>query len=146
MCRYGFKTYKSHFACFSCRKTFKQAHEADLVKKTDREFKCPECGGFMADLGLDFRSPRKTAVKEWKIIEGLYTIGTSFYSCGCNGPGYIPSHPRDYETYLNKVLQGYENHIATFQSQTLQECGDKLERIHYWNERADLVRKELLSI
>jgi hypothetical protein len=179
MCRYGFKTYKSHFACFRCRKTFKQVPFTDLLKKTGksdfyeklinksmnkwsdkeralyeelnnnfvcREIKCPECGGHMADLGLDFKSPRKTAVKEWKIIEGLYTIGMSFYSCGCNGPGYIPRHPRDYEAYLNKVLQGYENHIAHFQNQTLQECRDKLRSIHYWNERAELVRTELASV
>lgn len=111
-----------------------------------REIKCPECGDLMADLGLDFKSPRKTAVKEWKIIEGLYTIGTSFHSCGCNGPGYIPRHPRDYEAYLNKVLQGYENHIANWQSQTLQESRDKLQHIQYWNERAELVRKELATL
>lgn len=123
MCRYSFKTYKSHFACFNCRKTFKQVPYTDLlhrigkaeqyeklirkpvksltdeellqideVKKTlrDREIKCPQCGGYMADLGLDFRSPKKTAEKEWKIIEGLFTIGKSFYGCGRTGMGYVP--------------------------------------------------------
>lgn len=32
MCRYGYKTYKSHFACFSCRKAFKKTALEDYVK------------------------------------------------------------------------------------------------------------------
>jgi DNA-directed RNA polymerase subunit RPC12/RpoP len=143
MCRYGFYTYKSHYACFRCRKTFKQAHDADLLHKTDREFKCPECGGYMANLGFDFKSPRKTAVKEWKIIEGLYTIGKSFYSCGCIGPGYIPQNPIEYKLYLNNVLTEYENTILQLQNQSLEACADKLERITYWSEKVVLVKGEL---
>jgi hypothetical protein len=168
--------YKSHFACFRCRKTFKQAHYADLLKKIgkagyfqklmhksmdkfsdkervqfeefdknfmSREIKCPQCGGYMVDLGLDFRSPKQTAVKEWRIIEGLYTIGKSFYSCGCDGPGYIPNNPKDYEAYLNKVLHDYESNITSFQNQPLKECRDKSKRIAYWSERVAVVKEEL---
>lgn len=32
MCRYAFKSYKSHFACFTCRKAFKKAPLQDYVK------------------------------------------------------------------------------------------------------------------
>lgn len=32
MCRYAFHTYKSHFACFSCRKAFKKTALEDYVK------------------------------------------------------------------------------------------------------------------
>ncbi len=33
MCRYAFKTYKSHYACFDCRKTFKRPPLVDLAKQ-----------------------------------------------------------------------------------------------------------------
>ena len=33
MCRYAFKDYKSHFACFACRKTFKKTAISDWVKQ-----------------------------------------------------------------------------------------------------------------
>jgi len=176
MCRYAFKTYKSHFACFNCRKTFKQAPYSDLLQRIgraayyeklkrkpikqlndgeivmltnfdknykDREIKCPQCGSYMADLGLDFKSPKKTALKEWKIIEGLYTIGRSFYSCGCNGIGYIPKKPQDYHIYLKTLLRDYENSIAYYQNKTIEEYKDKAERIKYWSDQVQVVKAEL---
>lgn len=175
MCRYGFYTYKPHFACFTCRKTFKQPNYIDLLKRIgkdqyashirrqpngqftekqlaqqalieefkNREVKCPECGNYMADLGFDFRSPKKTAVKEWAIIEGLYTIGKNFYSCGCNGPGYIPKEPADYAVYLKKMLQQYEEEIHTCQEKTMEECPDKADQVSYWHEKAILVKEEI---
>jgi hypothetical protein len=176
MCRYAFKTYKTHFACFSCRKTFKQAPYRDLLQQVgkadyyeklnrkpiklltdqersqlagiekhykEREIKCPECGNYMADLGLDLKSPKKTAVKEWKIIEGLYKIGINFHSCGCYGIGYIPKNPKKYEEYLNNILHDYENSILYYQKQTHEECKDKAERIKYWSERTEAIKAEL---
>lgn len=176
MCRYAFKTYKSHFACFNCRKTFKQAPYADLLKaigKSDhyeklrhkpirqltdkeasvlaeidttyknREIKCPQCGGYMADLGLDFKSPKQSAAKQWRIVEGLCTIGKSFYSCGCNGIGYIPQSHKDYKMYLQNVLAGYQEQIAYYQNKTLSELPDKAERITYWSERVQTINTEI---
>jgi hypothetical protein len=176
MCRYAFKTYKSHFACFNCRKTFKQAPYSDLLQRigksqyynklrqkpgnqltekemsqladfdknyTDREIKCPECGYYMADLGLDYKSPKKTAIKEWKIIEGLYVIGKSFHNCGCNGIGFIPKNHKDYEIYLKNVLHDYEKSITYYQNKTLVEYPDKAERIGYWKDKVTTIKIEL---
>ena len=176
MCRYSFNSYKSHYACFTCRKTFKHIHEIDrldrigkadyyekLARKpkgglTDKEaaqldqmsnisrspkVRCPECGGYMADLGLDFKSPKKTALKEWKIIEGLYAIGKTFYGCGCTGMGYIPTKPKDYQLYLAKTLAEYERSIAHFQSIPLEERKDKAKCIRYWSDKAAAVRQEI---
>jgi hypothetical protein len=109
----------------------------------DREIKCPECGNYMADLGLDFKSPKKNAIKEWKIIQELYTIGISFHSCGCQGIGYIPQNPKQYKLYLNNILREYENSIAYYQKQTPGECRDKTERIKYWSERTETIKAEL---
>lgn len=176
MCRYAFSTYKSHFACFHCRKTFKQPPFTDLLQRIgkrkyynslmrkpqkhltekelqliselnknygDRAIKCPQCGELMADMGLDFKSPRKTAIKEWTIIEGLYGIGISFHGCGCSSIGYVPKNPKAYETYLKNILTRYENSIAFYQNKTTREYSDKAQRINYWTEQANLVKAEL---
>lgn len=180
MCRYACKTYKSHYVCFECRKTFKQAHVSDIllrIKKDKvyhnlngksikrvgqvftkgerkklgemtseikgRNVKCPQCAGIMADLGLDFKAPKKTAVKEWKIVEGLVTIGKHFYSCGCDGIGYIPKSPRDYEAYLNKVLNEYDGHLKWNQARTAEDCGDKNAILAHWSAKIKTVSEEL---
>ncbi len=38
MCRYAFKDYKSHFACFECRKTFKKTAITDWVKQKGLDY------------------------------------------------------------------------------------------------------------
>lgn len=56
----------------------------------EQPFKCPQCGGIMISMGLDFKSPKKEDVRAWSHIESLYEVGITFHSCGCSGPGYIP--------------------------------------------------------
>ena len=185
MCRYGFKTYKSHLVCFTCHKAFKQIAFEDLflkVSKTllykefgsrgkdifwawhlfsDKEksiinkmqdeyakeinqkrFKCPECGQLMADLGLDFKAPRKTAIKQWKIIEGMYTIGHSWHTCGCNGPGFIPKEKYQYIEYLKNHLAGFNEQLHSSQNVNVDDK-EKNNNIKYWANRVELVQKEL---
>ena len=57
----------------------------------------------MADMGLDFRAPKKSDIKAWKIVQDMY-------SCGCNGPGFIPSNLSEYRDYLSQTLEQYENY------------------------------------
>jgi len=38
MCRYAYKDYKSHFACFDCRKTFKKTAITDWVKQKGLDY------------------------------------------------------------------------------------------------------------
>ncbi|ANF51524.1 hypothetical protein A0O34_13865 [Chryseobacterium glaciei] len=180
MCRYAGKTYKCHYVCFKCRKSFKQADSDDIllrIKKDkvyhelngksirkvgqvftksernklvelvheieNRDIKCPECGNLMADLGRDFKAPKKTAIKEWKIVEGLFKLGKRFHTCGCDGIGYIPQNPKDYEVYLQKALKEYQDSIIYYQGKTEAEYPDKMERINYWNERILNVKSEM---
>lgn len=102
-------TYKSHYACFECRKTFKRK----LLKDVDRDAayskerenissKCPECAGLMANMGLDFESPPKKNIKAWTHMKNLYESGVTFHSCGCSGPGYIPKDKEELTNFLNK--------------------------------------------
>jgi len=182
MCRYAVKTYKSHYVCFKCRKSFKQPDAYDIIQRIEKEkvyhgsngkaivkighvftkaqtkelqkivseienrtIKCPECTSVMADLGKDFRAPKKTAVKEWKIIEGLFKTGKCFHSCGFDGIGYIPKNPKDYETYLNDILKTYQEYLAACQKTPIEECPEKIEEIKYWSGNIQKIKNEIID-
>lgn len=124
MCRYGMTTYKSHFACFNCRKTFKRRLLGDIRKGYSKNdisspAKCPECGKLMADMGLDFQSPKKNDIKAWTHLATLYKVGITFHSCGCTGPGYIPNDSETLIAYLSKIKNTY------------------LENLHFWARRKE---------
>jgi hypothetical protein len=115
MCRYAMTSYKPHFACFDCRKTFKRRLIGDMLKgySKDREevpAKCPECANLMANMGLDFESPKKKDLKAWKHIETLYKVGITFHSCGCSGPGYIPRDSDELINNFSKIKAVYIEH------------------------------------
>ena len=106
-------SYKPHYACFNCRKTFKRKLLVDVDRdaaynKEKKSATCPECGSLTMDMGLDFESPKKTDLKAWKHIENLYQAGITFHSCGCTGPGYIP---KDKEQLMNLLLKRKEQYI-----------------------------------
>lgn len=113
MCRYAWHNYRDHFACFDCRKAFKywQSGECDeqafrrkqRQRRVPREIVCPDCSKPMTDMGLDFKAPRKTAAKAWKILEILAHEGFTFHGCGCD-VGFTP--PRK----LREVPQWLEEH------------------------------------
>jgi hypothetical protein len=108
MCRYGFHNYKEHYACFRCRKTFKRQLKEDVDPSgSDHPARCPDCGLLMAAMGLDFAAPRRSATKQWAVLESLWDVGVTFHSCGCGGPGYRPRATRDYEAFLRKTLAEY---------------------------------------
>lgn len=97
MCRYAFSgPYKEKFACFRCRKVFKQTNRKELTQKipTDADGKrlapCPECGVPMRDMGLDFKAPPRTDLNQWGAVEMLAQNGITYHSCGC-GPAYRPT-------------------------------------------------------
>ncbi|MBO2010443.1 hypothetical protein J4E00_15385 [Siccationidurans soli] len=104
-------TYKPHYACFECRKTFKRRLLKD-IKTPDAHpsaaAKCPECGSLMADMGLDFKSPLRDDLKAWQHMRNLYAVGITYHSCGCSGPGYIPA---DAAALANLFLHRKEEYI-----------------------------------
>ena len=105
MCRYAEHTYKCHFACFQCRKMFRQPSNADLPEARrpapgeQRVVPCPECHGAMQNMGLDFKAPRQSDVKQWKKVAILFRHGFAYHSCGC-GPGPRPAALRDVPAFL----------------------------------------------
>ncbi len=124
MCRYAMKSYKPHYACFKCRKTFKRRLLVDVLdglSNTDVEIpaKCPECSELMANMGLDFEAPRKKDIKAWQHLSTLYEVGIAFHSCGCSGPGFIPTDSNELINHLSKIKLVY------------------LEHQHFWAKRAN---------
>ena len=112
MCRYAMTSYKPHFACFECRKSFKRRllrdinrSQADSLEKVPA--KCPECSELMADMGMDFKAPKKTDLQAWKHLKNLFQVGIAFHSCGCTGPGYVPRDNAELIAHFEEIKQNY---------------------------------------
>lgn len=80
MCFYAFVHYKPHYACVSCRVSFK--------RHTPRGYEppCPNCGGPLVRAGHDFAPPPRRDARAWSVVaavlgEGLRYEG--FTGCGC---------------------------------------------------------------
>lgn len=73
-------------------------------------------------------------------------MGKTFFSCGCDGIGYIPQNEKDYKNYLEKVLTDYENSIKFYQNSTSEEYLDRIERINYWSEKKLKIQTELKTL
>lgn len=144
MCRYGTNSYKPHYACFECRKTFKRKLlidiDRDAVYEKNREnqpYTCPQCGGTMADMGLDFESPKKSDMKAWNHARDLYETGITFHSCGCSGPGYIP---RDKATLIDFLHAKHENYLKNLRFWlTRTEPATEREKQKDWNKNANFL-------
>jgi len=112
MCRYSWHNYRDHFACFVCRKAFKQwqwkACDEDTfrtkqrLKHVPRKIVCPVCAKPMTDMGLDFKAPRKNNVEAWAILEILARNGYRFWGCGCSVGFTPPSTLREVSEWLSK--------------------------------------------
>jgi len=102
MCRYGFSTYKEHYACFGCRKAFKSPRWANRDQERPKTVRCPQCAQNMVRMGLDFRPPPQRDAKRWKVLEELYAEGVTFRSCGCGGPGWRPQKAYELEAFLEQ--------------------------------------------
>ena len=111
----------------------------------NRVIRCPECRNVMADLGKDFKAPKKSAVKEWKIVESLFKTGKCFHSCGCDGIGYIPKNPKDYEMYLKTVMKDYQESLVSCQKRSMDEFPDKIDEINYWSGQIQKIKTEIID-
>ncbi len=70
-----------HFACFDCRKAFKQTGSSNWDPEVPkRPFPCPDCKRSMVRLGRYFKAPPKRATRQWIKVELLYHYGERFES------------------------------------------------------------------
>ncbi|REK77040.1 hypothetical protein DX130_08535 [Paenibacillus paeoniae] len=103
MCRYAiYGPYKDIFACFGCRKSFKQTSTADLNPEqiSKLNYKCPQCHEPMVNMGHDFKAPKQIDKNQWRKVKLLYDHGIAYHSCGCDGPGYRPTSMREVQDFL----------------------------------------------
>ena len=110
MCRYAWHNYRDHFACFQCRKAFKQWQWEDCeegqwkakprMHHVPREIVCPDCSRPMVDMGLDFKAPPKDDCEAWRILERLHENGYAFHGCGCDVGFTPPRRLRDVSAWL----------------------------------------------
>jgi hypothetical protein len=78
--------------CFKCRVCY---HEAG----GNQPRPCPECRKPMLEVGIHFRAPRRTKVREWKVLEVLVTkYGYKFYD---EGNGVIPKTLKELELMVS---------------------------------------------
>lgn len=93
---------KRHYACFTCRKSFKQPGTSESESLPSRRaFLCPQCRRPMADIGSDFKAPRRRDRDQWAKVEALYAFGYLFRPRCCKGPGTRPRDMRE----LREVLR-----------------------------------------
>jgi len=119
MCKYGMVAYKEHYACFDCRKTFKRRLMQDIDRNKinscnnpdDKVAKCPQCSKPMANMGKDFEAPKMKDTKAWQHLRKLYKVGITFHSCGCCGPGWVPSNDEELVMHLTKIKESYIDHL-----------------------------------
>jgi DNA-directed RNA polymerase subunit RPC12/RpoP len=131
MCRYAGVSYKPHYACFACRKSFKRRllwDVSDDDKATSKDAKCPECGALMANMGLDFEAPKKKEIKEWAHLQTLYSVGITFHSCGCNGPGYIPKSKAALQQYYQEMIAQYEIQLKFWRKRIEPKTEGEIQR------------------
>lgn len=148
MCRYATKAYKPHYACFECRKTFKRRLMWDINGDDKRtvEAKCPQCGALMADMGLDFESPKKDDLKAWAHIKSLYSVGITFHSCGCGGPGYIPRTHESLIAHFEELLSKFNQNLEFWRQRVepsnekernreISKHGESLDQVRHLNSK-----------
>ena len=146
MCRYAQTNYKPHLACFNCRKTFKRRLLYDINKESDtlNEAKCPQCGALMADMGLDFASPKKDDIKKWELLKKMFTVGITFHSCGCSGPGYIPTSSETLTAYFYTILENYHQELDFWRNNVGQKKENEIEQAkQYWLNKINEVEQKL---
>ena len=130
MCRYAMTAYKSHCACFTCRKTFKRRLLHDVARDEVESVaaKCPDCRHLAASMGLDFKSPPKDDVKAWQHLRNLYSVGITYHSCGCSGPGYIPATSEAIVDYLAVRLADYVRELRYWLNRITPESKAEREK------------------
>jgi hypothetical protein len=143
MCRYAFRDNKPHYAYFKCRKLLKRKNLFDLIDDKavqSKEAKCPQCKNLMANIGLDFESPKKTAIKALEHLQGLFAVRITYDSCGCGAPDYLPKNAKALKEHFENILEG-----CIKEHKSCHEYNND-EAFNYWQEKISDISIKLASI
>ena len=108
--------------------------------------KCPECGEPMIDMGLDFKPPKQSDAKAWKVLKSMYRVGHAFHTCGCDGPGWIPKSTSDYRKYLASQKKHYQDQLGLVRESNTLSSEEKEEATRYWASRIEAIDREQSSV
>jgi DNA-directed RNA polymerase subunit RPC12/RpoP len=140
MCRYAMGNYKRRYACFACRKSYKRRNPGDVGHHgEDRPARCPQCGLLMADMGRDFRPPRQADDRGWTTAEALFSVGVTFHSCGCSGPGYRPRDPRELQAFFVGVHAEYLATLQQWRASDNTTPEARARAVEFWQGRVAAV-------
>jgi hypothetical protein len=102
--------------------------DISLNVTAEKDAKCPQCGEFMANMGLDFASPKKDNIKEWNHIKNLYSVSITFHSCGCTGPGYIPTNKESLIAYFKEIITNYNHQLVFWRNRIEPKTEKEIQR------------------
>ncbi|GHF99768.1 hypothetical protein GCM10017783_09850 [Deinococcus piscis] len=86
-----------HYACFHCRKAFKQPLGSG-------ECLCPQCRQPMTNMGTDFRAPPQRDAGQWRKVEALAEAGVGFFPSHPDGlPGEGPATLAEVPAFLRRI-------------------------------------------
>jgi DNA-directed RNA polymerase subunit RPC12/RpoP len=132
MCRYGgeYGPYKQHYACFECRKSFKQPLDAHRPPEGERsgDVTCPQCGGPMHSMGLDFQAPPRRNTRQWEKVRILFAHGYAYHSCGCGGPGDRPRTLGEVPAFLARRRPRSEGEALLWRISAREQGGARWKR------------------
>lgn len=94
--------YLSHYACFACRKSFKQDPWNESLSH-----KCPECSEELHDMGRNFRPPKKLDKNSWEVVRRLYQAGFRFFGSGSHSDPDLPTMLSEVEQFVNENPNHY---------------------------------------
>jgi len=94
--------YLSHYACFTCKKSFKQ----DPLNASLPHI-CPECSGELRDMGRNFRPPKKAAKNAWEVVRRLHEAGFRFFGSGSHSDPDLPASLREVDQFIANNLNHY---------------------------------------
>lgn len=107
---------------------------------------CSDCGEKMGFLGFDFRPPKRSDFKAWNRVRTQHRWGKRFLSCGCNGPGFIPTSQVEFRDYISEVVIQYAENIERWIASRDSDPTEREEGIQYWKSRllqVDLEREQI---
>jgi hypothetical protein len=97
----------------------------------------------MANLGLDFKPPKHGDTKAWKALAGMYRAGHEWRTCGCNGPGWIPTSTSEFQQYLAARKATYEKQLRYTQDALDMSPDAKRAAVEFWAKRVQAVNREI---
>lgn len=105
-------SHMQHFACFACRKSFKQPGSGHVLSQHLRPFPCPSCKEEMVPLGKDFKAPPARDRAQWLKVELLYLFGITFEppAESTGGPGPRPAKLNEVVAFL--VSRGWDRSLV----------------------------------